>query len=48
MAHIYEAAAPSISSVMDPPTQAFLDEVVEIVRIAVKNADGSVEGVSKT
>ena len=47
MAHIYEAAAPSISSVMDPPTQAFLDEVVEIVRTAVENADGSVEGISK-
>ena len=48
MAHIYEAAAPSISSVMDPPTQAFLDEVVEIVRTAVENAGGSVEGVSRT
>ncbi|MDE2938076.1 MAG: hypothetical protein OXR67_04050 [Chloroflexota bacterium] len=48
MAHIYEAAAPSISSIMDPSTQAFLDEVVEIVRIAVENADGSVEGISKT
>ena len=48
MARIYEAAAPSISSVMDPPTQAFLDEVVEIVRTAVENADGSFEGVSKT
>lgn len=48
MAHIYEAAAPSISSIMDPLTQDFLDEVVEIVRIAVENADGSVEGVSKT
>ncbi|MCY4528370.1 MAG: hypothetical protein OXD46_04980 [Chloroflexi bacterium] len=47
MAHIYEAAAPSISSVMDPTTQAFLDEVVEIVRTAVENADGSVEGISK-
>ena len=47
MAHIYQAAAPSISSVMDPPTQAFLDEVVEIVRTAVENADGSVEGISK-
>ena len=48
MAHIYEAAAPSISSVMDSSTQAFLDEVVEIVRTAVENSDGSVEGVSKT
>ena len=48
MAHIYEAAAPSISSIMDPSTQTFLDEVVEIVRTAVENADGSVEGVSKT
>ena len=48
MAHIYEAAAPSISSIMDPSTQAFLDEVVGIVRTAVENADGSVEGVSKT
>ena len=41
MAHIYEAAAPSISSIMDPSTQAFLDEVVGIVRTAVENADGS-------
>ena len=48
MARIYEAAAPSISSIMDPSTQAFLDEVVEIVRIAVENADGSLEGISKT
>ena len=44
MAHIYEAAAPSISSVMDLSTQAFLDEVVKIVRIAVENAGGSLKG----
>ena len=48
MAHIYETAAPSISSIMDSSTQAFLDEVVKIVRTAVESADGSVEGVSKT
>ena len=47
MAGVFEAAAPSISSVMDPPTQAFLEEVVEIVRTAVENADGSVDGVSE-
>ncbi len=47
MARIYEAAAPSISSVMDSPTQAFLDEVIEIVRTAVENAKGSVKGVSR-
>lgn len=53
IAHIYEAAAPSVKPMMDPPTQAFLDEVVEIVRTAVVkangsviNANGSVEGVA--
>ena len=46
MARIYEAAAPSISYVMDQSTQAFLDEVIEIVRTAVENAKGSVEGIS--
>lgn len=48
MARIYEAAAPSISSVMDSSKQAFLDEVIEIVRTAVENAGGSVEGIAKT
>ena len=46
MARIYEAAAPSISYVMDQSTQAFLDKVVEIVRTAVEEAGGSVEGIS--
>ena len=46
MARIYEAAAPSVSSVLAPETQAFLDEVVEAVKIATEEAGGSVHGVA--
>ena len=46
MARIYQAAAPSVSSVLAPETQAFLDEVVESVRIAAEEAGGSVHGVA--
>lgn len=47
MERIYNAAAPSISSVMDLSTQKFLDEVIEIVRTAVEEAGGSVDGVAR-
>ena len=47
MGRIYDAAAPSISSVMDAATQEFLDQVIRIVGDAVEDADGSVEGIGK-
>ena len=47
MGRIYDAAAPSISSVMDTPTQDFLDQVIRIVGDAVEDAGGSVEGIGK-
>ena len=45
MAQIYDAAAPSITSVRDMPTQEFLDRVIQIVQDAVEEADGSVKGI---
>ena len=45
MAQIYDAAAPSITSALDPTAQEFLDQVVQIVGDAVRNADGSIVGV---
>ena len=47
MGRIYDAAAPSISSVMDAATQGFLDQVIRIVGDAVEGAGGSVEGIMK-
>ena len=47
MGRIYDAAAPSISSVMDAPTQEFLDQVIRIVGDAIEGAGGSVEGIMK-
>ena len=47
MGRIYDAAAPSISSVMDAPTQGFLDQVIRIVGDAIEGAGGSVEGIMK-
>ena len=47
MGRIYDAAAPSIPSVMDTPTQEFLDQVIWIVGDAVEDAGGSVEGIGK-
>ena len=44
MAQIYDEAAPSVTSVMDRPTQEFLEEVIQIVKEAVQEAGGSVEG----
>lgn len=44
MAQIYDAAAPSITSAMDTLSQQFLDEVIQIVREAVEESGGSVEG----
>ena len=45
MGRIYEAAAPSIASVMDTATEHFLDQVVQIIKDAVEEAGGSVEGI---
>ena len=47
MGRIYDAAAPSISSVMDAATQGFLDQVIRIVGDAVEGTGGSVEGIMK-
>ena len=47
MGRIYDAAAPSISSVMDTTTQEFLDRIIRIVGDAVEDAGGSVEGIVK-
>ena len=47
MGRIYDAAAPSISSVLDGISQEFLDEVIQIVKDAVERAGGSVEGIPK-
>ena len=47
MGRIYDAAAPSISSVMDAATQGFLDQVIRIVGDAVEGTSGSVEGIMK-
>ena len=44
MVRIYDEAAPSISSAMDVHNQEFLDEVIQIVRVAVEEAGGSIEG----
>ena len=47
MGRIYDTAAPSISSVMDRPSQEFLDQVIQIVKDAVEEAGGSIEGITK-
>ena len=44
---IYDAAAPSLTSVMDIPTQTFLEDVIQIVNDAVEEAGGSVEGIAE-
>lgn len=43
MGQIYDEAAPSVSSRMDPHSQAFLAEVMRIVRDAVHEANGSLD-----
>ena len=48
LASIYEAAAPSISSVMASSTQQFLDEIIDIVKSAVEGIGGSVATLKKT
>ena len=48
MSGIYEEAAPSITSVPDPTTQDFLDQITRIVSDAVEEAGGSVTGVDET
>jgi len=45
MQRIYEAAAPTVQSVLDGPARKFVDEVYQIVREEVEKADGVVEGI---
>lgn len=47
MARIFDWAAPSISSLMDSHTQAFLDDVIDIVSTAIEEAGGSVVDAAK-
>lgn len=42
MERIYEAAAPSVTSVMDRPAEMFLDEIVQLVNDAIKDTGGSI------
>ena len=42
---IYNAAAPSITSVMGIAAQNFLDDVIQVVKEAVEEVGGSVEGI---
>jgi len=46
MRTIYDAAAPSISSVMDPEDRKFLDDVIRIVGDVVTTAGGTLEGAA--
>lgn len=48
MDRIYAAAAPSITSAMDLPTQDFLDQVIQIVNDAITKSGGSLKGIAKT
>ena len=45
MSGIYDEAAPSVTSVLDPTAQEFLNQVIQIVSDAVEEAGGSVVGV---
>ena len=45
MESIYEAAAPTVKSVMDRPADKFVDEIYQIVREAIEEAGGSVQGM---
>ena len=46
MARIYDVAAPSVTSLMDDTqTQEFLNQVTQIVKDAVEEAGGSLQGV---
>ena len=45
MVRIYDTAAPSISSAMDVHDQEFLDEVLQIIRVAIEDTGGSIEGM---
>lgn len=47
MKTIYDAAAPSISSVMDPEDRKFLDEVIRIVGDVITTAGGTLEGAGQ-
>ena len=43
---IYEEAAPSISYAMDTDNQELFDQVIQIVRDAIEEAGGSMEGAN--
>lgn len=43
---IYEEAAPSISFAMDTDNQELMDQVIRIVRDAIEEAEGSIEGAN--
>ena len=45
MARIYEAAAPTVTSLMDMPVHQFMGEIYQIVREAVEEVGGSVQGI---
>ena len=47
MNRIYDAAAPSITSVLDSTAQEFLHQIIQIVGDAVEEAGGSVDGIDK-
>ena len=47
MSKIYEAAAPSVASVMDSEAQEFLNQVLRLVNDAVKEAGGNVSGIGQ-
>ena len=47
MNRIYDAAAPSITSVLDSTAQEFLNQIIQIVGDAVEDAGGSVDGIDK-
>lgn len=44
---IFKSAAPPISSIMNDRAQKFLIEVIHLIREAVEDAGGSVEGIAK-
>ena len=47
MERIYEAAVPTVTSVMNMPAHKFVVEVYQIVREAVEEAGGSVQGMEE-
>ncbi len=47
MDRIYNAAAPSITSAMDPPTQDFLNQIVQDVSDSIEESGGSLSGITE-